>query len=247
MKLCPQCAFIYEDAQTFCDMDGSELIAESIPVAAEPCAPTRLTINVPSSTGSKRGRLALSTVLMATLLTGLYLAQWQWRQVEAATNEVPPVSIPSTTVSPALQNSEPSNNATAVALDTAATPPDALPPNRLRSISASDLAGNTHAPVLLRLTNGATIRADEVWERKDGVWYRQGSLITFLKHSQVRSIERSATPVRSSVQTRNQPQNVVAQNQPRVVKAEVVQVKKESKVSSFLKKTGRILKKPFRF
>lgn len=244
MKLCPQCAFIYEDPQTFCDMDGSELIAEAIPVAAEPSAPT---INVPSSTRSKRGRLALSMVLMATLLTGIYLAQLQWRQVEAATNEVPAVSIPSTTVSPAPQNSEPSNNATAVALDTAVPPPDALPPNRLHSISSGSLAGNSQAPVLLRLTNGATIRADEVWERKDGVWYRQGSLITFLKHSQVRSIERSATPARSSAETQKQPQNVVAQNQPRVVKAEVVQVKKESKVSSFLKKTGRILKKPFKF
>ena len=34
MKLCPQCAFIYEDDQRVCDMDGKALI--NAPAPAEP-------------------------------------------------------------------------------------------------------------------------------------------------------------------------------------------------------------------
>src|SRR6185503_8780423 len=33
MKLCPQCEFIYEDDQGFCDMDGKELVNDSGPLA----------------------------------------------------------------------------------------------------------------------------------------------------------------------------------------------------------------------
>ena len=29
MKLCPQCEFIYEDEQNFCDMDGETLVYDT--------------------------------------------------------------------------------------------------------------------------------------------------------------------------------------------------------------------------
>jgi len=35
MKLCPQCAFIYEDNQRVCDMDGKELIHKLEPVVPQ--------------------------------------------------------------------------------------------------------------------------------------------------------------------------------------------------------------------
>ena len=46
MKLCPECDFIYEDNQSFCDMDGKELIQRPAP---EPPR-SRLTIPVPPAT-----------------------------------------------------------------------------------------------------------------------------------------------------------------------------------------------------
>jgi hypothetical protein len=43
--------------------------------------------------------------------------------------------------------------------------------------------------VVIHLANGAAVKADEVWRRDDGVWYRQAGMITFLKRSRVKAIE----------------------------------------------------------
>ena len=36
MKRCPQCEFVYEDEQTVCDMDGSELLHEALSLPLQP-------------------------------------------------------------------------------------------------------------------------------------------------------------------------------------------------------------------
>jgi hypothetical protein len=103
------------------------------------------------------------------------------------------------------------------------------------------------------LTNGAIINADEVWERKEGIWYQQAGMVTFISRKRVRSIERLAPP--------RAPQKTAAvtgeerirasgdrttQNQLRLRRLEAVETKKPSRVKSFLKLTGRMLKKPFK-
>ncbi|MGH9873123.1 MAG: hypothetical protein ACRD9S_11765 [Pyrinomonadaceae bacterium] len=105
-------------------------------------------------------------------------------------------------------------------------------------VSAGIPSGNSRGPVIVRLTNGASIRADEAWEKREGIWYRQGGVVTFLKRSQVRTIERLPSP---SERSKSVPTNVAEK------KETTADTKKESKVTSFFKKTGRILKKPFKF
>jgi DNA replication protein DnaD len=104
----------------------------------------------------------------------------------------------------------------------------------------------------VRLTNGATIKADEAWERREGIWYRQGGMVTFLKRGRVRTIERPSRSLlkaaANNVEEKNRKSNsVAAQNQLRIRKLEPPDTKKQSRVRSFLKKTGRMLKKPFTF
>src|SRR5882724_6610322 len=41
MKLCPQCEFIYENEQSFCDMDGKELVYDPGPLTLEQTIPSR--------------------------------------------------------------------------------------------------------------------------------------------------------------------------------------------------------------
>jgi hypothetical protein len=117
-------------------------------------------------------------------------------------------------------------------------------------VSAGALTANSRGRVIVRLTNGATISADEVWERRDGIWYRQAGMVTFLKRSRVKTIQRLAPPqpqpAVNNGEKRRKPETNSAQNQLRIRRLEAVDTKKQSRVSSFLKMTGRILKKPFK-
>ena len=108
-------------------------------------------------------------------------------------------------------------------------------------VAAGAPSGNSRGPVIVRLNNGAAIRADEAWEKREGIWYRQGGVVTFLKRSEVRTIERLPSPAARSKLTANNAAEKTRQTEP------AADTKKESKVTSFLKKTGRILKKPFKF
>jgi hypothetical protein len=119
--------------------------------------------------------------------------------------------------------------------------------------SAGGSTANSRAPVIIWLTNGESINADEAWEKREGVWYRKAGVVTFLKRSRVSAIQRPGDPnplMKSTAiktkDTNRKVENATAQNQPRVDKPEAAGVKKESRVSSFLKKTGRILKRPFK-
>ena len=117
-------------------------------------------------------------------------------------------------------------------------------------VSAGATAADSYSAIIW-LTNGTSIKADQVWEGKEGIWYRQAGVVTLLKRSQVKSIQRLAPRSESTAVTAEEknrkPQNVIAQNRPRVSRPEPPDARKESRVSSFLKKTGRILKKPFQF
>jgi len=108
------------------------------------------------------------------------------------------------------------------------------------SVSAGASSVNGRGPVIVRLTNGAAIRADEAWEKREGIWYRQGGVVTFLDRSQVRTIERLPSPGQRPKSVAN---NSIEKNRQAEPAAEP---KQESKVSSFFKKTGRLLKKPFK-
>src|SRR4029077_10311401 len=108
-------------------------------------------------------------------------------------------------------------------------------------VAAGAPSGNGRGPVIVRLNNGAAIRADEVWEKREGIWYRQAGVVTFLKRSQVRTIERMPSASTRSKTESNSVGEKSRQTEP------AAETKKESKVTSFLKKTGRILKKPFKF
>ena len=162
------------------------------------------------------------------------------------------------------------------------------PAGRGRLINPVSAGGSgNRQPVVVWLANGSSIKADEAWEKKEGIWYRQGGMVTFLKRDRVRAIQRLASPnqpsksvatkadeqnrkadnaiaqnhtpentnaqnqtrtgteVNSAGQNRK-PENTIAQNRP-IAKPDLVAVKKDSKVTSLLKKTGRILKRPFQF
>ena len=59
-------------------------------------------------------------------------------------------------------------------------------------------------PVTIRLTNGTSVEAEEVWETGEGIWYRRRGMVTLLDRNEVKAIEKptpepspSATPATS--------------------------------------------------
>jgi hypothetical protein len=296
MKLCPQCDFIYEDEQRFCDMDGKALVSDLAPVAIEPrvASPTRLTINLPARSRSRRFPvLLMGGIVLATLLAGFYCVQRQLarstdgaqssvqspvtEQLSTARQETSPNPVSSTSIAdtaesarspeqlPGQSSEESLSPPTDVALE-AATSLSQLSQSRssaasitrarltYSSVAAGGPSGNSRGPVIVRLSNGALIKADEAWERREGIWYRQAGMVTFLKRSRVKTIERLASPQpppKSAAgkiqQSSPKSEDMTAQNRLRIRQLETANPKKQSRVSSFLKKTGRILTKPFKF
>ena len=283
MKLCPQCDFIYEDDQSFCDMDGNQLVhkrgSESrfklvIPIES-PIAPAASA--PPSSARRSSGFIVavLAVVILAALVVLAYFARA--RRVNAglasgapaveSAQQSSPVAVPaqSSDTSPAqptdLQTADQADKTTNDQAEDPQATKTALAHSRLSAgpVTAS-VTNADRGFVIVHLTNGATIKADEAWEKREGVWYRQQGLVTFLKRSQVRSIERRSSPSRSeqnnsvagsntvtggsggsgAVRTARSPRpQPIAQSQPTP--------KKQSGVTSFLKKTGSFIKKPFHF
>lgn len=279
MKLCPQCAFIYENDQSVCDMDGRELVPTA-PLVPEPkpTPPTRLTISLAAtseslaavSTSKGSPGLLILLVVLAILLSVVVFVQVRRSRSSHAIQS--PRHAPSAAPDNTPQPSQPSPadlvSATSLAATTrleespesAQESPLTNPvlPSATRArlaispVSAGAPSGNSRS-VILRLTNGATIKADEVWEKKDGIWYRQGGMVTFLKRSRVRAVERIATPdsqqqtaVNNLGEKSRKPNDRTAQNQLRIRRLESVETKKPSRVSALLKWTGRVLKKPFK-
>lgn len=323
MKLCPQCEFIYEDDQRFCDMDGQELAhapkarAYTDNTAALPPLPqsdhaanavTKIYIPIPEPTPSPVAHTAAAgpladhssrwqpsglavaalagLVLMALLFVVYYARSYQsqTRKANRSSSHSSSQSDSQSHAQPATQSADTqletasaSASATPLEMTASAPPLEQLPSGQASNEadsagltplkSSSSLANGSdrsasrarqnstlvatrtsadsgRAPVVIRLNNGASIKADEAWEKREGVWYRQAGMVTFLKRSRVRSIQRQNQPTRS--QTDSKAEKSIAQNQPRVGTPAAVPAKKDSSVTSFLKKTGRILKKPFK-
>jgi hypothetical protein len=277
MKLCPQCDFIYEDDQSVCDMDGKDLVSNPGRVVTEQDFATLVSATpvlesdvLPMEPAGRRRRtFALVTavgLVLAALFIVIYLARIQ---TDRSAGEIPPQSTsgntsrqppssdlastqtPSADIALAEQSREQSSELSSVETDQAtdgssassSSSNESLAHTRLTpgTVSAGVSSGNSRGPVIVRLNNGAAIRADEAWEKREGIWYRQGGVVTFLNRSEVRTIERLPSPTARSKSAVN---NVGEKTRQTESEADT---KKESKVTSFLKKTGRILKKPFKF
>ena len=293
MKLCPQCDFIYEDDQRFCDMDGKELVCDPAPVVIEAAVANPLSPAPERLAGRRSRSFAVAVVVgvvLAALVIVLYFVRTHQTRSGAASEtstQSPERSIArSSAESPTHPTSADINEQPAAALVPEQTPPaDSAPPEQLGEQSVGQLSsqtdssaqssasraslshtrlaanpvstrgpsGNSRGPVIVRLNNGAAIKADEAWERKEGIWYRQAGMVTFLRRSRVRTIERLASPTAPSKSATNnaedkiRKQNTAARNQLRLARLEPAGTKKQSRVTAFLKKTGRILTRPFKF
>lgn len=200
MKRCPSCNFIYLDTDEVCDLDGTRLVfvdEKELEGAVAADSATPLTARPVSSKASK-------TVVWAAVV-GLGLGVVAFLVYFAAARRSQPVAQ---IVQPAVQLATPNPPAMSPTVTPSPSPSvEASPVTERRSDSQAP--GSTRATVsrnpvstsnqnapqtgaIVRLNNGARIEADEVWRTKEGVWYRRNGVVTLLKISQVKAIEKSS-------------------------------------------------------
>jgi hypothetical protein len=188
MKRCPQCDFLYLDSDQVCDLDGALL--ETVGAGNPPKIEARQ--NPVRQSWKTFAMLVVPGVIFGAVLFVVY--NWVARQrATLVTREVPelatyqpspkPESSPVETPTP---TPEPSKSPLARPSPTKAPTPARLSSKPISTESEKE----PKQGMIIRLSDGGTIAADEAWRTKDGIWYRRKGVVTLLKREQVKAIEK---------------------------------------------------------
>jgi hypothetical protein len=203
MKRCPQCLFIYPDADTVCDFDQTPLVGATeaeIDDATDATERTKST-DVGATRGSQsrrswRGILLAGAVglFLGMVIVGVSVALHRRTTSQLATTQS--ISLPS--LPPAAPSPTPS---VAVTQQTASPEPTVEASTKLPSIktahsststgpvsTSTKESGRKNGSSVIVLSTGGKIEADEVWRTRDGIWYRREGIVTLLPKSRVKSI-----------------------------------------------------------
>src|SRR5687768_5199719 len=233
MKLCPQCESRFPDTNQFCEIDGARLVDDDPDGDSNMTAPrferdphSRDAYGVVEGaefqryrqpTGSKTWKILAALAVVSVVIGAVLFFVYQ--QMTGDTNEVvngeasnvsaeqpqtllPPQSVAFASVSPSPETS-PSPTTTPSPTPNADAARAVLSSSPVSTSANEKLKGGT---VVIRMTNGTSVEADEVWETGEGIWYRRSGVITLLERRQVESIVRTppapsptATPSPSSL------------------------------------------------
>ncbi len=223
MKRCPKCEFLYYDAQDRCDMDGTRLrFTTKLPTLPAEAAQKK----------SLRGAitiLVLVTIVLSVVLFILYPPHWRTSTMSHAT-EVAPANVPNENADSQLPVPEASQHITSTPLPKPATPSrDPFAPMETNAEKAnSSLAATKANATMVDATNRSTETKPAMHQVTT---VNQGAPI----------IQKPTTPSYSTSNPTPRPV-AVATATPKPV---TQNSNKDSKFNSFMKKTGRLLKKPF--
>jgi hypothetical protein len=215
MKRCPTCDETYGDDERFCAVDGGLLVAdlpaeEPVPLVAsrhldaplkKTDQPLWLNLLVGLGTGVVVCAVALGVYyMMAGDRTPTINSEEPVRaETEASTTGTrPPATRPTTSPS-----ATPSPTETPSPAET----PSPVQQARQGGFSLDDLSGSpstgngpgtrANNPLIFRLNDGTIIRADDAWKSPEGIWYRQGTLLTLLDRDRITSVEPRTSPTPS--------------------------------------------------
>ena len=223
MKHCPQCDSSFPDTDQYCELDGTPLISDFSYRMASP-AFERESVNAPGVTEEGRPAgyrreshswkiFAVSAIFIVSTATALFFIYRQTQSTdelssdESSNASATQQSLPLMTAQPApFASVSPSPEASP---SPSATPSPSAQPDAARVVLSSSPVSTgadqvIKSAVVIRLTNGTSVEADEVWETGEGIWYRHRGVVTLLERNHVASIVRTppassptATPVPS--------------------------------------------------
>ena len=214
MKHCPQCDSSFPDTDQYCEVDGTPLISDFSYRMAAPVF-ERESINAAEVTEEVRPNyrparesqawkiLAVSAIVIVASATALFFIYQQTKSPdevssdESSSTSATQQSLPLMTARPApfasvSPSPEPSPSPSP-------TPSPSVQTDSARAVLSSSPVSTGDAEVLkravvIRLTNGTSVEADEVWETGEGIWYRRSGLVTLLERDHVASIVRTPPP-----------------------------------------------------
>jgi len=250
MKLCPQCEFLYEDDQGFCDMDGEGLVYDTRAGVFPDAAP------VAAGGNPKRSR---PQFMLGAMLAGLILSALLSFAYFASTR-----SNPAAAASPSRQTeANQSQQIAAAKVDPSLTQPVASPSQSQTVTEAESPSTSEVEPA--GLSESQTGRTHTVSKARNKAFSRNDSRLTISKRiaplpqlnplPQLLPLQRlpAAKPtamIAPTAGTHKIPHETTTETSQKSLIVEVNppsrNMTKRSKVGAFFKKTGRMLTKPFK-
>jgi hypothetical protein len=246
MKLCPQCEFLYEDEQVFCDMDGeglvhdsrAEVFSESTPAAA--------------SASQKHSR---SRLMIVAVVSGLLLSAVLSFAYHAATRSIDfdrgsPSRQPESKLSQQLAATPVDNSSAPPAASPSQSQPDTgsdsppLSANELASPSASP-SGRAHSVAKTGDNSSSTGDTRLTIPKQVAPLPRLNPLPQLPSAQRLSSAKSTAALPVTATSGKHKLETRTETSQKSVI-VEVKPSNKRSKVGTFFKKTGSLLAKPFK-
>jgi hypothetical protein len=218
MKHCPECNASFPDTDQFCELDGTTLVADysngNSEVAVPPADWEPQTGNQPGVRAvgyqvSRAGAFQQDWKILAIVaIAGVAISLVLFIVYQRMTREVPGQGSTESASNQAVTQQQiplltlrPSPSVSASPSPEASPSPSAMPSPVVqaesarvalssRPVSTGGDEKTRRGQVTIRLTNGTSIEADEVWETGEGIWYRRRGVVTFLEREQVKAIER---------------------------------------------------------
>lgn len=201
MKRCPKCYQVYGNTESFCEADGQRLLPDpGLTVDTRELVPDGRPSRSPNAVA-----IGLIGVFMGVFLCGsAYLAYSYFGSVSDKEEERPPVAMQvrePTETRPAPARPEavasPSESPTEEEEAEASPEPSQQPPvepvsARLNQgpVSTGDQSSTVTegAKTIIEMQDGSKVEVDAAWKDSQGVWYRQGSLVSFVESRRVKAI-----------------------------------------------------------
>ncbi|MGH9968773.1 MAG: hypothetical protein ACREBG_13220 [Pyrinomonadaceae bacterium] len=223
MKRCPECHSEFPDSDRFCELDGTPLVPAQSDTSAAITDQTEqevlpIAVSEPGlqpEASWKIIAIAVSGVIIGVILFLIYYEMTREPATESSkapssnssvVQQQGPLlpSLPSPVASPS-PSVAPSPSPSVMPAPSPSPSPQTGGRVELSSspISTGGDGKPRSGPVLIRLTDGTSIEADEVWQTGEGIWYRRGNIVALLDPKQVKAIERvtPATPSPSPSQS----------------------------------------------
>ena len=201
MKRCPECGEQFDDQEVFCDQDGASLRDETdVLREALNRGP-----NKPASSAWITGVIGgFVGVLVCVLLYALFLvppannADEQESRTsttaETATQRSAQVAVaPAPLNTPAAELASPSPEEEAIASPVPTvepaptTVPAALNKGPIATGSKEEVRDQQQRAIIT-LRDGSSVEADAAWEDSQGIWYRRGTMVSFVDRARVEKI-----------------------------------------------------------